>query len=252
MSKIEVSKIAKQSVVARNTHAQEANILSSAVKGIATRGADIGNGFYLIKIGHSGTESVVRKRALAPAFPQKLPGIKALSNSEIQQVLGSLMSSVAPAKAIAKTPLKQASPAKSDVRHVTPEANKALLTQFAADENASIAHLAEQGVLVDSQLLAVRLKVTRQAVNKAAQDLRMFSLDGAGGSKLFPAFFADQTLERRKIETVCKELGHLPGTSKWQFFTTPRLSLGKKSPVDALRKGKFEEVLAAAKSFKEA
>jgi hypothetical protein len=44
----------------------------------------------------------------------------------------------------------------------------------------------------------------------------------------------------------------LAGTSKWQFFTNPRLSLGKKSPIEALRKGKYAEVLAAAKAFKEA
>lgn len=135
--------------------------------------------------------------------------------------------------------------------NLLPEANKAFLTQFAKKENSSLLHLAATGDLVNVQQLAERLDVTPQAIYKAVRDLRMFSLDVGGRSKLYPIFFADQRLKRIQLETICKELDRLPGTSKWQFFTNPRLSLSKKNPLDALRKGKFDAVMAAAKAFKE-
>jgi hypothetical protein len=140
----------------------------------------------------------------------------------------------------------------SKARNAPPEANKAFLTQFASNENASIKRLAETGDLLKSRQLAERLGVSPQAIYKAVGDLRMFSLDAGGRNKLYPAFFADQGLERDQLATVCKELNHLPGTSKWQFFTTPRPSLSKKNPLEALRKGKIADVMAAAKAFKEA
>ncbi|SFL78841.1 hypothetical protein [Rugamonas rubra] len=136
--------------------------------------------------------------------------------------------------------------------NLTSETNKAFVTQFAGNENTSILRLADVGDLVNTQRLAERLGVTPQAIYKAVRDQRMFSLDAGGRTKLYPAFFGDQGLERTQLEAICKELDRLPGASKWQFFTTPRLSLSKKSPLDALRKGRFEDVMAAAKAFKEA
>lgn len=137
------------------------------------------------------------------------------------------------------------------IQERTPEANKAFLTQFAKKEKASLLRLAAIGDLVNTQQLAERLGVTPQAIYKAVRDMRMFSLDVGGRTKLYPAFFADKRLERIQLETICKELDRLPGTSKWQFFTNPRLSLSKSNPLDALRKGKFDAVMAAAKAFKE-
>nr|WP_229259133.1 HTH domain-containing protein [Duganella flavida] len=126
----------------------------------------------------------------------------------------------------------------------------AFLTQFAKKERASLLRLAATGDLVNAQQLAERLDVPPQAIYKAVRDLRMFSLDVGGRTKLYPAFFADQRLDRIQLETICKELDRLSGTSKWQFFANPRLSLSKKNPLDALRKGKFDAVIAAAKAFK--
>lgn len=231
MSKAAIGKVAKKAAAS----AKDTSSVVKALNTIANRGVDFGNGFYLIEIKGDTTSPVERKRPLVPMQPQKLPGIKPVPKDEIEHILSMFMPSGA-----------------QPARNVPPEANTAFLTQLARNENASIKRLAETGDLVNSRELAELLGVTPQAVYKAAGDLRMFSLDAAGRNKLYPAFFADQGLERDQLETVCKELDHLPGTSKWQFFTTPRLSLGKKNPLDALRKGKFADVLAAAKAFKEA
>lgn len=95
------------------------------------------------------------------------------------------------------------------------------------------------------------LGITRQAVSKAVNTCRMFYLDGPSGRQLYPAFFADATLDRRAIESVSEALKEMPGPSKWQFFTTPRASLGGKTPLEAIAQGGLAKVLLAAAAFRE-
>jgi hypothetical protein len=78
----------------------------------------------------------------------------------------------------------------------------------------------------------------------------MFTVE-VDGDRLYPAFFADPELDRQQLETVAKELRELPGWSKWQFFTTPKASLGGRTPLDALKTGKLQEVRRAAVGFAE-
>lgn len=239
-----MSKLVKKGAAAAKGNSEAVKALNTAFKGIANRGVNIGNGFYLIEIKDNIAPPGERKLR-----PQKLPGIKPVPNDEIAHILSLFMP---PSAQPQGTTTKSAPQSKDVARNAPPEANKAFLTQFARNENASIKRLEETGDLLKSRQLAERLGVSPQAVYKAVGDLRMFSLDAGGRNKLYPAFFADQGLERDQLATVCKELNHLPGTSKWQFFTTPRLSLSKKNPLEALRKGKFADVMAAAKAFKEA
>lgn len=79
----------------------------------------------------------------------------------------------------------------------------------------------------------------------------MFTLEGPAGKKVFPAFYSDPRLDRRVLERVSKELGQLPGPSKWQFFTTGKVSLDGKSPLEAISEGQVSRVLAAATAFRE-
>lgn len=132
-----------------------------------------------------------------------------------------------------------------------PLENQEFLDRFGKKELERRAELEEKGELIGSRDLAERIGLSRQAITKAVHDLRMFSLDGALGRKLYPAFFADDSIDRHQLQAVSRELENLAGSSKWQFFTNPRLSLGKKTPIEALRNGKYHEVLAAAKAFRE-
>jgi hypothetical protein len=104
--------------------------------------------------------------------------------------------------------------------------------------------------LVPSGEICRRLNITRQALNKALQSQRVFALD-IGGEAHYPAFYADHRLDRRHIESVTKALGNIPGWSKWQFFTTPKGSLSKRTPLDALSHGQLDQVRAAARAFAE-
>jgi hypothetical protein len=97
---------------------------------------------------------------------------------------------------------------------------------------------------------ATALGITRQALSKAVQANRVFVLP-VGAENYYPAFYSDSALERRKLERVSKLLGDLSGWEKWRFFTNPKGSLARLTPLEALKKGKYKEVLTAASGFAE-
>ncbi|MYM92520.1 hypothetical protein [Duganella vulcania] len=130
------------------------------------------------------------------------------------------------------------------------ESNKRLLAEFAVKERKRIVELAASGQLVELVRMAEQLGVTPQAVLDAEATCRIFSLEGING-KLYPAFYASTRLNRVLLEAVSSRLDRLPGASKWQFFTTPRLSLGGKTPIEALEAGENDLVVAAAAAFME-
>ncbi|MFZ4875193.1 hypothetical protein ACL9RI_08915 [Janthinobacterium sp. Mn2066] len=97
--------------------------------------------------------------------------------------------------------------------------------------------------------LCIRLGVTPQALSAALKARRLFALRGPSGDYVYPAFFADPRQDRHTLEKISKILGDLPGAAKWDFFSSPRISLGGKSPLEALAKGKLDAVLAAAHAY---
>ena len=103
--------------------------------------------------------------------------------------------------------------------------------------------------LLTSAELSARLEFSTAALTAAVKAKRMFALKGPGGRNVYPAFFGDKSLDRSVLERVSKQLGDLPAASKYFFFTSPRTSLGGKSPLQALAKGKVDDVLAAARAF---
>jgi hypothetical protein len=121
------------------------------------------------------------------------------------------------------------------------------------DEQNAVARAAEfaSGKLLTPAQLQQRLAVSRQAISKAVKEQRMFYLDGPSGENWYPAFFADATIARRALEQVCKALGSLPGASKWQFFTMPKVSLAGQTPLSALAAGELDAVLRAVTGFLE-
>ena len=108
-----------------------------------------------------------------------------------------------------------------------------------------------EGVLVPAAKLATRLKMTPQGLRHALKAKRIFTLQGPSGEQVYPAFFADPKQDRKMLEKVSKALGDLPGAAKWDFFMSPRVSLGKRTPLEALANGKFEAVMVAANVFVE-
>ncbi len=110
--------------------------------------------------------------------------------------------------------------------------------------------LSRSGQVLPSKEICETLSFTRQALSKAVKEHRMFAV-AVGSNRRYPAFYTDTRLDRQQLESVAKELGSLPGWSKWQFFTTPKASLGGVTPLDALRNGRFTEARRAAIGFAE-
>lgn len=104
--------------------------------------------------------------------------------------------------------------------------------------------------LISSRELQLALGVKRQAISGAVKAKRLFAIVGPSGENYYPAYYADPTLDRRTIEQVSKTLGSLPAPSKHHFFTSKSTML-QETPLDALRKGREAEVLAAAAGFAE-
>lgn len=132
-----------------------------------------------------------------------------------------------------------------------PADNDAFMRNMAMQEQARRAELEETGQLIAAQDLAQRLGVSNQAVSKALKSGRLFALDGSGGRLLFPAFYADGKLSRRDLEAVTRALGEIPASSKWQFFTSPKASLGGLTPLEALQRGQRQAVMVTAAGFVE-
>lgn len=102
--------------------------------------------------------------------------------------------------------------------------------------------------LISSAALQRALQVKRQAISGAVKAKRLFAMVGPSGENYYPAYYADPSLDRRTLEQVSKALGSLPAASKHHFFTS-KSTLLQETPLDALRRGRAAEVLAAAAGF---
>ena len=107
-----------------------------------------------------------------------------------------------------------------------------------------------EGALLRSTDFCGQMHWTRQALSKAVKDRRVFYVE-AMGERVFPAFFADPELERKKVTRVSQALGDLPGGAKLLFMVTPKASLGGATPLSALKDGKLAQVEAAAQAYAE-
>jgi hypothetical protein len=129
--------------------------------------------------------------------------------------------------------------------------NAAFLASLREEESGLRQRDLAEGRLLSAAAMRERLGVSRQALSAALRAQRMFALAGPSGEYLYPAFFADPGQDRAVLEKVCRALGGLPGGAKWEFFTTPKVSLGRKTPLQVLAKGRIDAVLAAAAAFAE-
>jgi hypothetical protein len=103
--------------------------------------------------------------------------------------------------------------------------------------------------LLPSNKFLEALNIRRQSLSEAVKANRMFAMVGPSGENYYPAFYADAELDRRPLERVSKVLGQLPAASKYFFFTNKSVFLGGMTPLEALKKGRVADVLAAAAGF---
>ncbi|RQQ29941.1 hypothetical protein DF120_32875 [Burkholderia stagnalis] len=122
---------------------------------------------------------------------------------------------------------------------------------FDFDQRASPGRaLVESGKLLPAAKVWEGLDMTRQGLNKAVASGRIFTVD-VGAVQYYPAFYLARDVDRKTLAKITQLLGSLPGWSKWQFFTTPKASLGNITPLKALSLGKVDQVAKAAAAFAE-
>lgn len=126
----------------------------------------------------------------------------------------------------------------------------ALVAQAWAKSNATMASRIANGEFLTSGELQGRLHIKRASISGAVKAGRMFALVGPSGENFYPAYFANEALDRRVLEKVSKSLGTLPASSKHHFFTS-KSTLLEATPLEALRKGRVNDVISAAAAFAE-
>jgi hypothetical protein len=103
-----------------------------------------------------------------------------------------------------------------------------------AEAMAARAKLAQEGHFLEPGQFLAASGVSRQAIHQQTRTGALFSVDGPHGVTYYPAFFADPKYDRNAVRRVARAMKDLPGSSKWVFFTSPRLSLGGLSPLEVL------------------
>lgn len=177
-----------------------------------------------------------------------------LLRQRVPQISGATMLRLLPALAAAASEPNVAGKGRAQEqteRRVLP-ANKAFMDRMRAQELENRERDIENGTLLYSDAICIRLGMTRQSLSRAVRDGQVFALDGPSRKKLYPAFLADPAIDRERLAEVSRALGDLPGSSKYGFFVTPKLPLGGRTPLEVLVSGgDMKALLTAAAGFRE-
>lgn len=197
------------------------------------------------KVFFSGTLEVVKNLGggrfeVQVTKPEKRPGSRTVFRRRASKLVG---------KAAVIGASEGSSPAAAPEN--IPVENQRIVAALEKQELATWRTLKDTGELLSSAQICAQLGITRQALSDNVSKGRMFKIDGPSGIKLYPVFYADPDLHRSDLYAVTKELGSIPGSSKWYFFTRPKLSLGKRTPIEALKVGELDQVLATAAGHRE-
>jgi hypothetical protein len=239
----------------------KASAAMASKRPVGFHAADLGGGYLLVKVptGRGG-----KAGAGATAFLDT--AIKPIPPAEVKRVIGRI--ATLPERASSVQPVRRprlndapgtAAPALRTLARAATAAdiapaNAAFMEQFIEQGLAARVEQLAAGRLLRSADLCRARVVTRQAVSKAVSSRRLFWVEGPSGAQLYPTFFSKPAPLRRLFEKVSVQLGELPGDSKWQFFTTPKLSLDGQSPERLLERhgaSALDAVLRAASAFLE-
>lgn len=133
----------------------------------------------------------------------------------------------------------------------TPESIAAGAAAMAAGRERAAETLARRignKELLSAGELREALGISQAEIDDAVEDNRFFAFVGPDGEQYYPAFYTDADLDRSALELVAQGLRDLPAPSKYHFFISNRTNLGEK-PLDALRRGRVDEVLRSASGF---
>ncbi len=112
----------------------------------------------------------------------------------------------------------------------------------------TLARRIENEELLSADELRSALGIAQAEIDDAVVEGRLFACVGPDGQSYYPAFYTDAEVHRGALERVARALGDLPAASKFHFFVSRRTNLGE-TPLEALKRGRVDEVLEAAAGF---
>lgn len=112
----------------------------------------------------------------------------------------------------------------------------------------TLARRIENKELLSADELRKGLRISQAEIDEAVGDNRLFAFVGPDGELYYPAFYSDAIVDRSALELVAQELRDLPAPSKYHFFISKRTNLGA-TPLEALKRGRVDEVLQSASGF---
>jgi hypothetical protein len=107
------------------------------------------------------------------------------------------------------------------------------------------------GGTLTSETVAEVLDVSRQAVDKRRTANQLLALTQGKRGYSYPGFQFEDGKTLKGLEEVLAKLRSLDPWMKLRFFTSPHERLNQKIPMDVLRKGKVEDVVAVASAYGE-
>lgn len=110
--------------------------------------------------------------------------------------------------------------------------------------------MVEQKRLLNTEDMIRASGLQRQTLTKAVTSGRMFTVK-VGPTTYYPSFYAHSEIDPKVLGSVTRKLVGLPGWLKLDFFESKNGALGNRSPLDALLKGKIDEVAELAEAYGE-
>ena len=111
--------------------------------------------------------------------------------------------------------------------------------------------LTEDGGMLSAEKAGEILRMSRQAVEKRRKAGRLIGVSLGRRGFGYPAWQFTERGTLPHFETVLEALKEHDAWTKLVFFTSENAALDGRKPLDALRAGKVEEVLAAARMYGE-
>ena len=108
--------------------------------------------------------------------------------------------------------------------------------------------LTAEGGPLGVEAVASRLRITRAAVDKRRRAGTLIGLDDGGRAVIYPGWQFTETGSLSGLEDVLRHLTVHDPWMRLEFFLSPDPDLGTR-PLDALRSGRREAVIAAARRY---
>jgi excisionase family DNA binding protein len=103
--------------------------------------------------------------------------------------------------------------------------------------------------LLTGEAAAERLGVSRETINKRAQQGKLLALQFGKRGKRYPQWQFEDGVAGTPLESVLVVLRSADAWQRFRFFTQLQPALGGRTPVEALRQGMADRVIRAAEGW---